>query len=51
VIWNYDVPRNGCNVVSGMGIKFIGLSPEKRARLESTLQRLETGARSGASRP
>lgn len=46
VVWNYDVPRNSFHVVSGMGIKFIDLSAEQRARLETSLQRL-----SGRNRP
>jgi uncharacterized protein (TIGR02266 family) len=47
VIWNYDMPRNGCRLVSGMGIKFVGLMPEQRARLEASLQRLSGADREG----
>jgi type IV pilus assembly protein PilZ len=47
VIWTYDVPRNGCGVVSGMGIKFVGLAPEERSRLEASLRRLGGGASEG----
>jgi uncharacterized protein (TIGR02266 family) len=45
VVWNYDVPRNSFHVVSGMGIKFIDLSAEQRARLETSLKRLAGGTR------
>jgi type IV pilus assembly protein PilZ len=53
VVWNYDIPQNGCQMVFGMGIRFVGLAPEQRTRLEASLQRLAGGSSEGprAQRP
>jgi type IV pilus assembly protein PilZ len=48
VVWNYDVPKNSFHVVSGMGIKFIDLTSDQRARIEMSLKRMGNGSGKGA---
>ena len=45
VVWTYDIPKGTAHLVSGMGIRFEGLSPESRELLE---RYVETLAAAGA---
>jgi|WetSurMetagenome_2_1015567.scaffolds.fasta_scaffold319504_2 type IV pilus assembly protein PilZ len=40
VIWNYDIRKGSSKVIPGTGIKFLDLSPEHAAHLESYLSGL-----------
>jgi type IV pilus assembly protein PilZ len=37
VVWNYDMDRHSCHVVSGSGIRFVGMSASDRATLTNYL--------------
>ena len=45
VIWNYDMAKGSIRLLFGSGIKFIGMTPEDKARLEACLETLAASAR------
>jgi len=40
VAWNYDIKKGSGKISSGMGIRFVDLSPEGKAVLEEYVQQL-----------
>ena len=49
VIWNYDMAKGSIHLVFGSGIKFIGMTPEDRALLETSLEALAPSGRKAVS--